>query len=248
MCEILAVIWPEPQPFERMLPWGLELERVGVAGFGWGLAWREGGRVRRYRDPGRLEADRAGQEALLRTSSTHFLLHLRRPSQLSTVALADTQPFVAEDGSFAFAHNGRLAGANEVRHHFPGQLEGRADSEVGFRLFESLLAAGEAPTSALISVHRQLGGTANLGYLPASGPFLVYGGNPDNRLWRFDLAGAVVASTSLHSGDEAIFSLCFPAAANRVRLAQGEVEALGEPHPGDRAVAGGAAAAALRGE
>src|ERR1019366_9903047 len=98
---------------------------------GWALAWREGGRVRRYRDPGRQVDDEAGQAQLKQIRSTHFLLHLRRPSQLTTVALADSQPFVAEDGSFAFAHNGRLEGAPGIRQRFPGKLEGQADSEVG---------------------------------------------------------------------------------------------------------------------
>jgi len=71
VCEILVVVWPEPQPFERVLPWGLELERLGIGGFGWGLAWREQSRVRRYRDPGQLSDDHSGQRELRTVSSTH---------------------------------------------------------------------------------------------------------------------------------------------------------------------------------
>ena len=227
MCEILVVVWPEPQPFERVLPWGLELERLGIGGFGWGLAWREQGRVRRYRDPGQLSDDHSGQRELRTVSSTHYLLHLRRPSQLSTVSLADTQPFVADDGSFAFAHNGRLAGAPTFRLRYPGKLDGQADSEVGFRLCETFLGVGMKPAAALQEVHRQMGGQANLGFLAAEGAALLYAGNPENDGWRFDLEGAEVASTALHSADEAIFSLCFPNASHRVRLAAGEVGSLG---------------------
>lgn len=240
MCEILVAVWPEPQPFARLLPWGLELERLGVASFGWGLAWREGGRVRRYRDPGRLVDDEAGQAQLKQIRSTHFLLHLRRPSQLTTVALADSQPFVAEDGSFAFAHNGRLDGAPGIRQRFPGKLEGQADSEVGFRLFEALVAGGQAPSEALRQVHQQLGGSANLAYLPSQGAPLFYAGNKENAGWRFRLEGAEVASTALHSADEAIFSLCFPAATQRVRLALEEVVSLGQSPSGEPAASGAA--------
>ncbi len=223
VCEILLAVWERPEPFRRVLPWALELERMGVAGFGWGLAWREADEVRGYRDPGRLADDASGRERLSEVRSTHFLVHLRRPSRLSTVNLADTQPFVAEDGSFAFAHNGRLEGATAARDRFPGKLAGEADSEVGFRLLESLLAQGEAPGEALRRVHRELGGSANFAFLPARGEPLLYSGNPQNDCWRFRLEGAELASTSLHSADEAVFSLSFPAARERVRSAPGEV-------------------------
>ncbi len=241
MCEILLVVWSEPQPFERILPWGLELERLGVGGFGWGVAWRDGDEVRRYRNPVRLSDDPTGRADLISTRSTHFLLHLRRPSQLSTVALADTQPFLSDGGSFAFVHNGRLSGAAEFRDRFPGKLSGHADSEVGFRLFEQLLEEGVAPAEALSDVHRQMGGNANLAVLPARGEALFYAGHKDNDGWRFELDGAAVASTALHSADEAVFSLCFPMASRRTRLALGEVAALG-PRPATRPTAPGVAA------
>jgi hypothetical protein len=223
MCEILVAAWPEPRPFSDVLPWSLELERLGVGGFGWGVAWREDGKVQRYRQPGRLADDQAGQDRMREVRSSHFLVHLRRPSQLTTVALADTQPFVADDGSFAFAHNGRLEGANQIRDRFTGRLAGQADSEVGFRLFEALLADGLAPEEALPEVHRQLGGTANLAFLPATGAALFYGGNAGNDGWRFRMGSAHVVSTALHSADDAVFSLCFPDASERVRLTPSEV-------------------------
>ena len=228
MCELLLAVWPEPRSSDEVLAWAAGLERFGVGGFGWGLAWRDAGLVRHYRNPGRLSDDAQGQAKLAEVHSTHFMVHLRRPSQLTTIALADTQPFLADDGSFAFEHNGRLEGAEGLRPQFAGRLNGRADSEVGFRLFEQLLEEGSEPAAALRAVHEQLGGTANFGYLPAAGPAMVYSGNPANYFWRFRLAGAEVATTALHSADQAVFDFCFPDAAERSQVALGAVEALGE--------------------
>lgn len=75
-------------------------------------------------------------------------------------------------------------------------------------------------------VHQELGGRANFVYLPGDGPALVYAGNADNPFWRFSMEGAEVATTSLHSADEALFELCFPAASQRQRLAWQEVAGL----------------------
>ncbi|MGH7608364.1 MAG: class II glutamine amidotransferase [Candidatus Dormibacteria bacterium] len=221
-------VWPQPQAFARVLPWALDLERVGVAGFGWGVAWREEGVVRCRRDPGRLSVNGAAQEQLAQVTSSHFLVHLRRPSRLSTTALADTQPFVDEAASFAFAHNGRLEGAEAVRSRFPGKLQGHADSEVGFRLFEARRAQGLSEFDALTKVHQELGGSANLALLPARGPTLVYAGNEGNDFWCFGLEGAWVASTALHSADEALFSLCFPKAERRVQVGRRQLAEVGE--------------------
>jgi glutamine phosphoribosylpyrophosphate amidotransferase len=223
---MLLTVWPEPVPIAEIWPWARSLERYGLGGFGWGVAWREDGAVRHHRDPGTLAEDQAGVGGLVGVRSTHYLVHLRRPSQLSTIALADTQPFLADDGSFAFAHNGRLDLAEEMRAQFAGRLQGRADSEVGFRLFQQLCQEQE-PARALPEVHRQLQGTANLCYLPAAGPALAYHGAPANQMWSFSLGGALVISTGLHSADEAIFQLCFEQAAERRRLEVGEVAELG---------------------
>ena len=241
MCELLTVAWPQPEPFERLLPWALALERYGIAGFGWGVAWQAGGAIEHYKDSGRLADDPGGPARLAAVRSRRFLVHLRRPSQLSTTALADTQPFVADDGAFAFAHNGRLDGADAWRERVTARLRGRADSEVGFRLFEALLAEGMAAPVALAGVHRQLGGTANLALLPAAGPMLLYAGAPTNAIHRFRLTEASVASTSLHSADDALFTLCFPQATDRRRLALGTAEA-GEPVEGAALPMSGAAA------
>ncbi len=228
MCELLLARWPRPVPPDRVLEWADSLERHGLGGYGWGIAWREHGLVRSYRHPGLLRDDLSGRMGLRHCASTHFMIHLRRPSQLTTVALADTQPFLADDGSYAFEHNGRLDRAEELRGQFAASLHGRADSEVGFRLFGSLMESGLSADAALASVHQQLGGTANLGYLPAAGSVLAYAGAPANQMWHFRIAGAEVISTALHSADEAVFELCFPEATDRTMIAEGAIEQLVE--------------------
>ena len=228
MCELLLAVWPEPVAFESVLPWVDSLERYGLGGFGWGVAWREEGEVRTYRHPTSLQGDPEGRERTSPVRSTHFMVHLRRPSNLSTVSLADTQPFAAEDGAFAFAHNGRLDGAEAERGRFAGLLQGRADSEVGFRLLRQLLLERWPAELALGEVHRRLGGTANFAYLPARGPGLVYAGSTMNSMWRFEVSGAKLAATALHSGDQAVFDLCFAGAGERELIPSGGTVAVGE--------------------
>jgi glutamine phosphoribosylpyrophosphate amidotransferase len=228
VCELLLVTWPEPKPFEASLPWVESLERFGLGGYGWGVAWREEGGVRTYRHPSSLAQDPVGRERTAAARSTHFLVHLRRPSNLSQISLADTQPFRTDGGEFAFAHNGRLDGAEEERQNFAGLLEGRADSEVGFRMLQRLLQGGWKADTALCEVHRRLGGTANFGYLPARGPALAYAGSTMNSMWRFEVAEAKLAATALHSGDQAVFDLCFAGARDRRLIPVGSTVAVGE--------------------
>ena len=225
MCELVLAAWPQPVSITEIWPWARAMERYGLGGFGWGVAWRDGQVVRSYRRPTTLAQDESGVRSLAQVRSTCFLVHLRRPSQLTTTSLADTQPFLAESGGFAFAHNGRLDLAEGQRERFLGRLSGRADSEVGFRLLEDLLAK-DSPEWALPEVHRQLEGTANFGYLPATGAALAYHGAPANQMWGFALDGARVVTTGLHSADDAIFQLCFPEARDRRPLQVGEVVAL----------------------
>jgi predicted glutamine amidotransferase len=218
MCEVLAVAWPEAERFSRILPWARELERLGVAGFGWGVAWLEGGRVQGYRCPRGLAEDAEGVNAMSSIRSTRFLVHLRRPNKLSTVQLADTQPFVEGEGRFAFCHNGYFERHDKFRPQLVGRLQGRADSEVGFRLFEDLLGPGLEPGKALAETHRRLEGDANLGYLGSDGELLVHAANPQNPVWRFEVGGAKVAATSLHSTDSSLFDLLFSDASHRKEI------------------------------
>ena len=214
MCEILAAAWPEARPFSVLLPFVRKMERFGLAGFGWGVAWLAGGSVVGYRRPTTVASDRAGRGNLDSVASTRFLIHLRRPSRLSTTRLADTQPFVESGGAFAFCHNGSFRSHERYRDRFAGRLQGQADSEVGFRLFEDLLTRFGEPAAGLREVARRLGGSANLGYLGADGRLLVRPGHPGNLVWRFRMDGGEMAATELHSRDRSLFDLVFPQATD----------------------------------
>jgi predicted glutamine amidotransferase len=210
VCEVLAVAWEEPQRFDRVLPWASDLERLGVAGFGWGVAWlHDDGTVRGYRRPTSLRDDAEGRDRLAGVTSNRFLVHLRRPSRLSTVQMADTQPFLAEDGGFAFCHNGMLERHEDHRDRLGASLSGKADSEIGFRMVEEALAAGAMPADSLADVYQRLGGRANFGYLDAGGTLAVYAANATNHMWTFELDRARVASTALHSDDRSVFGMLF---------------------------------------
>jgi predicted glutamine amidotransferase len=227
MCEILAVAWEEPQPLERALSWARDVERLGIARFGWGVAWiSKDGALRAYRKPTSLAEDSEGSR-LGMESTPRALIHLRRPSLLSTVQLADTQPFLDRRERYAFAHNGFLKRHRDYRARYQDVLEGKADSEVGFWHFDSLLE-NQPPARALPAVHEELGGTANLGYLSADGELDVYGGNRENRMWRFQYKGASVACTGLHSSDDSLFALLFREARDP-EVIEGETATVGAP-------------------
>ena len=147
-----------------------------------------------------MSEDRDAAGELADVASTHYLVHFRRPNRLSTVQLADTQPFLAEGGRFAFCHNGSFTRESEFRDQFAGQLKGKADSEVGFRVFEQILDSGEPPEEALARTQLQLLGNANLGYLAADGELVVFNAYPSNRFHRFRVAGAEVAATYFAAG------------------------------------------------
>lgn len=220
MCEILAVAADRQVKLSTLLPWAGELERLGIAGFGWGVAWAgTDGEVRVHRNPSSLAGDVEGMLALRDVSAISALVHLRRPSRLSTVQEADTQPFGDEAGRFAFVHNGSFARDGELRERFAWSLRGRADSEVGFRLYQSLLEEQDL-LPALVHVHRTLGGTANLSALLRGGRLAVYAAHPHNVMRRFRLDGLTIACTSLHSDDDSVFDLVFPEAESREFLDQ----------------------------
>ena len=108
MCEHFVARAAEPFRLDELWPFTERLERFGLAGFGWGAAWLGGdGRLGSYRDI-RAFRDDPGRNAVGTTGTTVALVHLRRPSRLSTLTLADTQPFDDPAGRFAFSHNGDL--------------------------------------------------------------------------------------------------------------------------------------------
>ena len=222
MCEVLAVAFTDPQPFRAIEGWASELERYGVAGFGWGVAWRApDGEVRAHRDPGAFATDEAGRAQVRDAESDRWLVHLRRPSRLTTIQLADTQPFVPGEADVAFFHNGAFE-ADRERDRYAARLLGDADSEVGFHAFVDAVREGGEPAWALGEIHRRLGGGANLGCLTRDGSLLAYHGFRHNPMWTFRLGAATVASTGLFSDDEALFELAFPEATERRPLAMHE--------------------------
>lgn len=216
MCEILTIRWPQPRAFGEILPWAILLEKLGIAGFGWGVAWRtEDGRVHVYKNLASLKDDRAGQQQVENLHADRFLVHLRRPSRLSTVQDADTQPFLAPAGTFAFSHNGLLERYEDLRPRFAADLRGAADSEVAFQLLSRELLPRLEPEEALKELHHQMGGDANLVYFPGCGDAWIYCGHRTNPMWTFRIGDAHVAATSLHSTDDSLFDLIFAGAKDR---------------------------------
>jgi predicted glutamine amidotransferase len=215
MCEQVTVRWPTPQPFGRVTDWLLRIEAFGSCRLGWGVAWRYDGEVRSYRSIGSFTGDLAGRASLAEVESADFMVHLRRPTLLSTMQLADAQPFVDAAASFAFCHNGNFANEAEYRDRYRDELQGSADSEVGFCMLRELLADGLEATDALATVHAKLAGNANLGYLGADGTALVLSSHPINQMWEFRLGDALITSTQLHSRDNSLFDLVFTGATDR---------------------------------
>ena len=138
MCEHFIARAAEPFRLDELWPFAERLERYGLAGFGWGAAWvGADARLGSYRDIRAFRED-PGREAIGRTTTTAALVHLRRPSKLSTLTLHDTQPFDDPAGRFAFSHNGDLRDYRALRtaYRAEGRIHGRADTEVGARWLE----------------------------------------------------------------------------------------------------------------
>lgn len=232
MCELLAVRAERVTPFAEIRSAAEALEAGGIAGFGWGVAWLMPGHdrratVRAVRGLGRFADEAAASPELAAVVSTHWLVHLRRPSRLSTIGPPDTQPFIGADHDHAWCHNGYFARAEKVRPAFAGRLAGRADSEVGWQWWLDRREGGVGPVEALRDVDEELGGHVNLGYLGADGALAVYGRNPSNNMWAFRVGSTEMASTGLHSDDGTLFESVFPGATERRRLAPGEIRVLG---------------------
>jgi predicted glutamine amidotransferase len=221
MCEMLAIQGSAKGAtfaLSEALPLAAELERLGIARFGWGVAWHDpaAGRVRHTVQLGALHEHLADAQANLGSERADAaIIHLRRPTQLSTVGLADTQPFYSERHGCAFAHNGDFARHDALRPRYLEQslLEGKADSEVGFRLFEEELerATGAAPEEqALRRVHARLGGRANLLALMADGSIAAYANYDDNWMFSCHFGPWKVIVTALYSWDQSVFTMILP--------------------------------------
>jgi glutamine phosphoribosylpyrophosphate amidotransferase len=227
MCELLLVTADQPFALACLWPTAAALERYGIAGFGWGAAWVSGdGDIGHHISPGPFAEDDE-RAAIGEARAVSALVHLRRPSRLSTQALPDTQPFVDPGRRFAFAHNGDLEGYGALRPRYvaEGRIRGRADSEVGQRWLEDHWdAIGADPCASLAALHGLLGGQANLMALSTDGAGQVYAGYTDKPVFTFELDGRRAAATAIHSFDRSFFRYVAPEARRRHVL-----------HPGDRA-------------
>jgi len=190
MCELLAVRSDEPFALAEAWPLAEGLERYGLAGYAWGVAWvRPDGSLDAHRAATAFRDD-AAREEVGRTETTAALIHLRRPSRFSWLGMADTQPFLEGAGRFAFAHNGELVDFRRFRdaHRAAGRIHGRADSEVGMRWLED--AWGERSADDLLAaLHQAMGGSANLAVLEPGGRATLHAGNTENPVFGFRLGG-----------------------------------------------------------
>jgi glutamine phosphoribosylpyrophosphate amidotransferase len=229
VCEILAVALDEPRPFSRLHDWVSLLETYGLGSFGWGVAWLDdpSGEVQVVRGLGRYIDQFKDHDGLMDVRSRRFLVHLRRPNRLSTVQLADTQPFF-HGGDYAFCHNGFLDRAEKLRPPYADRLSGGADSEVGWVFFQDRLEAGVKPVDALAEVDQTFQGKVNLGYLGADGLLALYTHNVQNAMWQFEADGAEVVSTSVHSEDDSLFQLIFTNSSNPRLVPTGTSVTLGD--------------------
>src|SRR3954454_13808001 len=151
MCEHFIARAAEPFALDELWPFAARLERFGIAGFGWGASWlADDGRIHAYRDLRSFRED-PGQSTVGTVETTAVLVHLRRPSKLSTLTLPDTQPFLDPAGRFAFSHNGDLRDYKRWRTGYreAGRIHGRADTEVGQRWLEDEWDGGRNPADLL---------------------------------------------------------------------------------------------------
>lgn len=218
MCEHFIARAAEPFRLAELWPFAERLERYGIAGFGWGAAWVDrDGRVASHRDVSSFRDDRAGRERWGREETTAALVHLRRPSRLSTLAMADTQPFEDPAGRYSFSHNGDLRDYRQLRARYraEGRIHGRADSEVGARWLEDAWHQGEPAAHLLGALHDRFGGQANLAVLTAEGMPHHYAGNDENPVFSFRLGRIGIVSTGIHSLDRSLFRFVAPRATER---------------------------------
>lgn len=218
MCEHYVARAAEPFRIDALWPFTACLEQLGLAGFGWGAAWLGAdGRLHSHRETRSFADDAAGAGQVGSQETTSVLVHLRRPSRLSTLQLPDAQPFDDPAGRYSFSHNGDLRDWHGARAEYKeqGRIHGRADTEVGARWLEDAWR-DEAPTgSQLRALHERFGGQANLAVLEADGTPTLYAGNTENPVFTFRLGSIGVVSTGIYSLDRSLFRLVAPGATDR---------------------------------
>lgn len=229
MCEHYVARAAEPFALGELWEFTMRLERFGLAGWSWGAAWvaPEGG-LASHLDAGPFRED-PSIERLAAIETTSVLVHLRRPSKLSTIGLADTQPFLDPAGRFAFSHNGDLRDVREARRRYmaEGRIVGRADSEIGQRWLEDRWTDGTGATETLAEMHETFHGRANLLVLGQAGDAHVYAGNSENPVFTFRLGRIGIASTGIYSIDRSLFRFVAPGATQRHVVRPGHGVTLG---------------------
>jgi predicted glutamine amidotransferase len=234
MCEQFIARAGSPFRLDELWPFAEKLERIGLAGFGWGAAWLGvDGRLHSHRDI-RAFRDDPARDAVGATETTSVLVHLRRPSRLSTLTLPDTQPFDDPAGRYAFSHNGDLRDYRALRatYRAQGRIHGRADSEVGARWLEDAWDPAERTPRQLAALHDRFGGQANLAVLISDGRPFHYAGNRENPVFSFRFGRIGVASTGIYSLDRSLFRFAAPTATDRHLVPFGSVvtvDAAGRP-------------------
>lgn len=220
MCEQYVARAAEPFRLDDLWPFTERLERYGIAGFGWGVTWLRGdGGLETYRHTSPFRDDPA-RERVGAVETTSALVHLRRPSRLSTLTMPDAQPFDDPAGRFAFSHNGDLRDYRPARDRYrrQGRIHGRADSEVGQRWLEDAWSDDEPVGHLLAALHDGFGGEANLAVLTRHGTPHHYAGNPENLVFTFRLGRIGLASTAIYSIDRSVFRYAAKGATDRALM------------------------------
>ncbi len=218
MCEHYIARAAEPFRIDALWPFTACLERIGLAGFGWGAAWLGSDRgLHNHRETRSFADDGAGAAHVGLQETTSLLVHLRRPSRLSTLQMPDAQPFDDPAGRFSFSHNGDLRDVRAARMEYQrqGRIRGRADTEVGARWLEDAWRQGAPAGDQLRAVHERFGGQANLALLEADGTPTHYAGNTENPVFTFRLGSIGIVSTGIYSLDRSLFRFVAPGATDR---------------------------------
>jgi len=217
MCEHYVARAAEPFRLDELWPFTDRLERFGIAGFGWGAAWiAPDGSIDSYRNTTAFRDD-PEHDGVGAVETTAAVVHLRRPSRLSTLGMADTQPFDDPAGRFSFSHNGDLREirAWRSRYRAAGRIHGRADTEVGERWLEDEWDGSRGPGELLARLHATFGGQANLAVLARDGRAAAYAGNTENPVFTFRLGRIGLACTGIYSLDRSLFRYVAPQATER---------------------------------
>ncbi|HEV8697905.1 MAG TPA: hypothetical protein VGQ89_09445 [Candidatus Limnocylindrales bacterium] len=228
MCEQYVARAAEPFRIDDLWPFTERLERFGLAGFGWGAAWlSHDGRICSHRDLRAFRDDGDGAARVGAQETTAMLVHLRRPSRLSTLQLPDTQPFDDPAGRYSFSHNGDFRDWRPLRARYrdDGRIHGRADTEVGARWLEDAWEGGNG-AALLPAMHERFSGQANLALLTADGTPHHYAGNTENPVFTFRLGGIGLASTGIYSLDRSLFRFVATSASDRHLLPLGSTATL----------------------